>query len=64
MKAKRQAMQRIDGPGKTGSNGDGDEDPGVKPGEDESDVREGSLQLEVQEPELELQPASRLCRKE
>ena len=41
VEAKRQAMQWIDGPDKTGSNGVGDEDLDVKPGEDESVGKEG-----------------------
>ena len=57
-------MQWIDGPDKTGSNGVGDEDLGVKAGEDESVGRGGALQLEVQELELEQQPASQECKKE
>ena len=36
----------------------GDDDLGVKPGEDDSVGRRGALQLEVQELELEQQPAS------
>ena len=43
IKAKRQVVQWIDGPGKTGSDGVGDEDLGVKPGEDESVGRRGAL---------------------
>ena len=58
VKAKRQAVQWIDGPEKTGSNGFGNEDLGVKPGEDESGGGRGALQLEVQELELEQQPVS------
>ena len=45
-------MQRIDGPDKTGINGVGNEDLGMKPGEDDSVGRRGALQLEVQELEL------------
>ena len=41
MKAKRQAVQCIDGPDKTGSNDLSDEDLDVKPGEDESAEKEG-----------------------
>ena len=43
VKAKRQAVQWIDGPDKTGSNGVGDEDLGVKPGEDESVGKRGLM---------------------
>ena len=64
VKAKRQAVQCIDGPDKTSSNGFGDEDLGVKPVEDGSVGRRGTLQLEVQELELEQQPASQERRKE
>ena len=49
MKAKRQAVQWIDGPVKTGCTGVGDEDIGVKRGEDDSVGRKGALQLQVQE---------------
>ena len=52
MKAKRQAVQWIDGPDKTGSNGVGDEDLDVKPGEDESVGKRGAPQLDVLELEL------------
>ena len=55
--AKRQAVQWIDGPGKTVSNGVDNEDLGVKPGGDESAKRRGAPQLDVHEPELEQQPA-------
>ena len=58
VEAKRQGVQWADGPDKTGSNGVSDEDLGVKPSEDESVGRRGSLQLGVQELELEQQPAS------
>ena len=51
-------MKWVDGPDKTGSNGVGDEDLGVKPGDDESVGRRGALQLEVQELELEHQTES------
>ena len=64
MKDKRQAVQWIDGPDKIGSNGVGDEDLGVKPGEDESVGRRGAPQLEVQEMKLEQQPASHRRKKE
>ena len=57
-------MQWTDGPDKTGSNGVGDEDIGVKPGEDESVGRRGDLQLDLQELELEQQPASQERKKE
>ena len=43
VKAKRQAVQRIYGPDKTGSKGVGDKDLGVKPGEDESVGKRGPL---------------------
>ena len=43
VKAKQQAGQWINGPDKTGSNGVGDEDLGVKLGEDESVGRRGAL---------------------
>ena len=42
VESKRQAVQWNDGPDKTGSNGVGDEDLGVKPGEDESVGRRGA----------------------
>ena len=59
VKAKRQAVQWIDGPGKTGSDDVGNEDLGVKPGEYESVGRRGALEFEVQEElELEQQPVS------
>ena len=64
VKAKQQAVQWVDEPDKTGSNGVGDEDLGVKPGEDESVGRRGALQLEVQELNLEQQPALQERRKE
>ena len=57
-KTKRQAVQWIDGSDKTGNNGVGDEDLGVKPGKDEPVGRRGALQLQVQELELEQQPTS------
>ena len=53
VKANLQVVQWIDGPDKTGSNGVGNEDLGVKPGEDEPVGRRGDLQLKVQELELE-----------
>ena len=59
VRVKRQVVQWIDGPDKTGSNGVGDEeDLGVKPSEAEPVGRRGALQLEVQGLELEQQPAS------
>ena len=58
VEVKRQAVQWVDGADKTGSNGVGNENPGVKPGEDESDGRRKASQLEVQELELEQQPAA------
>ena len=42
VKAKRQAVQWIDGPDNTVSNSVGDEDLGVKPGEDVSVGRRGA----------------------
>ena len=56
--AKRQAVQWVDGPDKTGSNGVGDKDLGVQPGEDESVGKREAPQLDVQELELEQQPVS------
>ena len=53
VKAKRQVGQWIDGPEKTGSNGVGDKDLAVRPGEDDSIEKIGALQLDVQEKELE-----------
>ena len=64
LKAKRQAVQWIDEPDKTGSNCVGDEDLGVKPSRDESIGRRDTLQFEVQEMELEQQPASQERKKE
>ena len=49
---KRQAVQWIDGSGKTGSDGVGSEDLDIKPGEDESVGRRGAPQFDVQELEL------------
>ena len=49
VKTKRQAVQYIDGSGKTGRNCVGDEYLDLKPGEDESVRRRGALQLDVQE---------------
>ena len=49
VKAKRRAVQWIDGPVKTGSNDVGDEDIGAKSGEDDLVGRRGALQVEVQE---------------
>ena len=46
-KAKRQTVQWIDGPGKFGSGGVGDEDLGVKPGEDKLVGKRGTLQFEL-----------------
>ena len=57
MKAKRQAVQWIDGPDKTGSNDLSDEDLDVKPGEDESAEKRGATQHYVRKLELE-QPQS------
>ena len=57
-KAKRQAVQWIDGPGKTGSDGVGDEDIGVKPHEDEPFGERGTPKLDVQEMELNQPPTS------
>ena len=45
VKEKRQAVQWFDGPDKTGCNGVGDEDFGVKPGEDEPVGRKGAVSL-------------------
>ena len=53
VKAKRQAVQWIDRPGKAGSNSVGDKGLDVKLGEDESVGRIGTLQLRVQELESE-----------
>ena len=64
VKVKRQVVQWIDGPDKTGSNGVGNEDLGVKPNKDGSVGRRGALQHEVQELELKQQPASQERRKE
>ena len=55
VKTEQQAVQRIDGPDKAGSNGVGDESLDVKPGEDESVGKRGAPQLDVQELELEQQ---------
>ena len=57
-------MQWIDGPDKTGSNGVGNDDLGVKPDEGESVGRRCALQLGVQELELEQQLALQERRKE
>ena len=54
----RRAVQWIDGPDKTGSDGVGDEDLGMKPSENESVVRRGAPQIDVQKMEPEEQPAS------
>ena len=56
VKVKRQAVQWIDGSDKTDSNGVGDEDLDVKPGEDGSVGKRGAPQLNVQELELEQPP--------
>ena len=64
VKAKRQAVQWIDGPDKTGSNCVGDEGLGLKPGEDGSVGRRGALQLEVRKLELEQQSASQERKQE
>ena len=53
VRAKRQVVQWINGPDKTGSNGIGDEDLDVKPGEGESVGKRGAPQLDVQELKLE-----------
>ena len=53
MKTRRQAVQWIDGPYKTGCKGGGDEDLNVKPGEDESFGKKGAPQLDVLKLELE-----------
>ena len=53
VREKRQAVQRVDGPDKTGSNGVGDEDLDMKPGEGRSVGKRGDPQLNVQELELE-----------
>ena len=57
-KAKWQAVQWIDRPDKTGSDGVGDENLDVKPGEDESIAKRGPPQLKVQKTELKQQSAS------
>ena len=64
VKAKRQAVQWIDGPAKTGSSGVSDEDLDVKLGEEGLVAKRGDPQLNVQELELEQQPASQERRKE
>ena len=64
VKAKWQAVQWIDGPDKTGSNGVGEEDLGAKLSEDESVGKRSALQLEVQELEPERQPAPQERKKE
>ena len=64
VKAKRQAVQWIDGPDNTVSNSVSDEDLGEKPGEDESVGRRGALQREVQALGLEQQPALQERKKE
>ena len=55
---KTPAMQWIDGPDKTGSDGVGDEDLGAKPGKYESVGRREAPHLNIQELELKQQPAS------
>ena len=64
VKTKRQAMQWINEPGKTGSNGVGDEDLNVKLGDDESVGKREALQLDAQELELEQQLTSQQRKKE
>ena len=61
---KRYAVPWIDGLGKTGSDGVGVEDLGVKPGEDESVGKRRAPQFEAQELELKQQPASRERKQE
>ena len=63
VKAKRQAVGSIDGPHKTGSKGFGDDNLGVKPGEDKSVWRRDYLQLEAWELDLEQQPTSQKRKK-
>ena len=58
---KRQAVQWIDGPG---SDGVGNKDLGVKPGQDESVGQRGAPQLDVQELELKQQPGSQERKEE
>ena len=62
--AKQQAVQWIDGPDKTGSNGVVNEDLKVKPGEDESVGRMEAPRLDVQELELKQQPVSQERKQE
>ena len=64
VKAKRQTVQWINRPDKTGSGGVGNKDLGVKPGKDESVEKIGALQLEVQDVESEQQPASQERKQE
>ena len=64
MKAKRQAVGSIHGPHKTGSKGFGDDNLGVKPGEDKSVWRRDYLQLEAWELDLKQQPTSQKRKKE
>ena len=64
VKAKRHALQWIDGLDKIGSHGVGDGDLGVKLGEEETVGRRGVLQPDVQELKLVQQPASLKRRKE
>ena len=56
MKAKRQTVQWIDGPDKTGSDGVGNEDFGSKPGKYDYVEIKGARQLDAQELEVEQQP--------
>ena len=63
MKVIRHVVQSIDGPDKIGSRGVGDEDLGLKRGENKSVGRRGAMQLEVRELEQEQQPASRERKK-
>ena len=64
IKAKREAMQRIERPDKTGSNGVDDKDLGIKPGKDELIVRKGVPQLDVHELELQQQPVPQKRKQE
>ena len=54
--AKLQAVEWIDGPDKTGSNGVGDEDFDVKPSQDELVRKRRAPQLDIQEVELKQPP--------
>ena len=51
----RQAVQRVDGPDKTGRNGVGNKDLGTKPGGDKSVMRKEAAQLDIQELEMRQQ---------